>query len=92
MTPGRLVFCAESCYDGLAEHSPWERHMQVQLDGQLVRLLQRLAEQQERGVDELVKEAVEQYLIRQQEAAEFDADIRRIMDEHAWLLKKLAKS
>jgi hypothetical protein len=42
-------------------------------------------------VDALVQEAVEHYLVQQAKAAEFDEDVRRIMDEHHWLLDKLAE-
>lgn len=65
--------------------------MQVQLDSRFFDLLETLARQQERTVDALVQEAVEQYIRHQQQAAEFDAGIRRIMDEHQRLLDKLAE-
>ena len=66
--------------------------MQIQLDNRIVELLTRLAEKQERDVNKLVKEAVTQYLLNQQAESRFDADTKRIMEEHTWLLEQLAKS
>jgi predicted transcriptional regulator len=66
--------------------------MEVRLDDRLMNVLKDIAAQQGRDVGALVQEAVEQYLLRERERARFDDDIRRIMNEHAWLLDQLSRS
>ena len=65
--------------------------MEIHVDGRLVSLLEEIAALQHREMADILQEAVEQYLSRQR-AKEFDADVRRIIEEHRWLLDELAKS
>jgi predicted transcriptional regulator len=65
--------------------------MEVQLDRQLVRLLEEVAKLQHRDIADVLQEAVEQYLT-QQKSQNFDADVRRILEEHPWWLDELANS
>jgi predicted transcriptional regulator len=63
----------------------------IELEERIARVLERIAEQQQRDLRDIVHEAVEQYITRQAQAEDFDTAIKRIMGEHAWLLDELAK-
>ena len=61
--------------------------MQVQLDEKLAKLLETIADAQNRALDDVLEEALQDYLKRHN----FDADIQRILEEHRWLLDQLAR-
>lgn len=65
--------------------------MQIQVQENLVQKLEELAQQQHRPIDELVAEAIQQYITRLDEEAQFRADVRAAMKEHEWLLNELSK-
>ena len=67
--------------------------MQFQVDGQLASRLYGVAAAQERDLDDVLHEAILEY-VQHWEAEhlkDFDAEIERIMKEQAWLLEQLGK-
>ena len=65
--------------------------MELQLSHDMMQLLEAVAVEQSRDVEAIIQDALVQYLEAQRQSAAFDADIRRIIDEHRWLLDELAK-
>lgn len=65
--------------------------MQVEIDDRLVALLRQMAAAQGRDIAEVIGDAIEQFIERHSDPA-FDADIQRIIQEHAWLLDELSRS
>lgn len=65
--------------------------MQIQVQENLVQKLEELAQQQHRPINELVMDAIQQYLARLDDETQFRADVRAAMKEHEWLLNELAK-
>jgi hypothetical protein len=65
--------------------------MQIELDAQLVEQLEAIARRQGRNVNDVVREMIAQYRSPEDRAA-FKSKIRRVINKHADLLDKLAKS
>ncbi len=65
--------------------------MDIQIDERIVRRLEEAAQEQQRDVNAIVQEAIELYFARQAEEKQLRADVRRVMQEHEWLLNELAK-
>lgn len=65
--------------------------MDIQLNEELAQKLETFAREQQRPVDEIVAEAVARFLAQEVDDEALRADIRRIMNEHRWLLDELAR-
>jgi predicted transcriptional regulator len=62
--------------------------MQIQLDDRLVQQLEAIARQQERTIEDVIRELVEAFL----QQADFRAKVREAISEHKELLDKLAEN
>jgi predicted transcriptional regulator len=65
--------------------------VQVQIDERLYKQLEALAEKQGTEVEQLVNDAVEDYVEREERALRIDQISDRLLEEHAWLFNELAK-
>jgi predicted transcriptional regulator len=65
--------------------------MQVQIDERLYKQLETLAQKQGTKIDQLVHDAVEDYVEREARALKIDQIADRLLEEHAWLFNELAK-
>jgi metal-responsive CopG/Arc/MetJ family transcriptional regulator len=65
--------------------------MDIQINADLLKSLEEVAERQHREVADIIQAALESYLASQERMAKFEADVDRILAEHRWLLDELAK-
>ncbi len=65
--------------------------MQITINEDVLKRLEALAHQQNRVVEALVEEALEQYVHSQPDREAFRTVVQRHIQEHAWLLDELAK-
>jgi hypothetical protein len=65
--------------------------MGIQINPKLLKVLETIADQQHRQVNDVIEEVLEAYLASRRVDAEFEAAVERIMTEHRWLLDELKK-
>lgn len=65
--------------------------MDIQLSKRVVLQLEELADQQGREIDDLLVEAIEQYVKRNTHEDEFRESVRAALRDHHWLMRELAE-
>lgn len=65
--------------------------MQLELAGELLHELERVAAKREQRVETLIQTVLEDYIAKEQREAEFEDKIRTLMKDNEWLLNELAK-
>ena len=65
--------------------------MDFQINPKLLETLERVAQQQQRSVDNLIEDAIEAYLTSRHIDTQFMEDVDRIIHKHQRLLDELAK-
>ena len=66
--------------------------MNFEVPPELMRELEQLAQAENRNIDSVLSDAVNEYLARKRETAEaFREEVRQTIEEHQWLMDELAK-
>jgi uncharacterized membrane protein YheB (UPF0754 family) len=63
--------------------------MNIEFKPAVLEKLERLANQQQRSVEDIIESVVEVYVSKQSDVDVFDDMINTLMQEHAWLLDRI---
>ena len=63
--------------------------MNIEFKPAVLEKLERLANQQQRSVEDIIESVVEVYVSKQSDVDAFDDMIDTLMQEHAWLLDRM---